>query len=69
MLEKPVQPGHMLSTPIRSIEERADRAAEEWFESHSRPPPLKKHLRASVRKRRIVRQRKRAEDAEALAKR
>jgi hypothetical protein len=54
---------------ISSIEERADRAAEEWFESHSRPPPLKKHLQASVRKRRVARRRDAAGEPEALAER
>jgi hypothetical protein len=69
MLEKPVRSEATLHKSISTIEERADRAAEEWFESHSRPPPLKKHLQASIRQRRIARARAAADAADALAKR
>lgn len=58
-----------LSSTTSAGEERADRAADEWFESHSRPPPLKKHLQASARKRRVARRCDTAEEPEALAER
>ena len=66
MLGKRIQFDDKRSHSLSSIEERADYAAEEWFESHSRPPPLKKHLQ-SVRKRRAARMRGAAAEAEELA--
>ena len=67
MLGKRIQFDDKRSHSLSSIEERADYAAEEWFESHSRPPPLKKHLQSSLRKRRAARMRGAAAEAEELA--
>lgn len=69
MHEKRIELDDKRWSSISSIEERADRAADEWFESHSRPPPLKKHLQASARKRRVARRCDTAEEPEALAER
>lgn len=66
MHEKRIELDDKRWSSISSIEERA---ADEWFESHSRPPPLKKHLKASARKRRVARRCDTAEEPEALAER
>lgn len=67
MLGKRTQFDGPLWLSIDSIEASADFEAEEWFEHHSRPPPLKKHLQAGAKKRRTHRIRMQKTRAPALA--